>query len=230
MTKQDKNHHFLPVVHVVNINQAKNQMEIAFNNNADGVFLIGGLRYPALFGVYYQLRKIYHDKWIGINCLDLNPLEMFIRLPEGVNGVWTDNAYIDERYDIDDQEYPKQVKELIDNLNWNGLYFGGVAFKYQRKVEDYAKATKIACKYMDVVTTSGAGTGLSANPRKVKIMGTIAKKYNKKLGLASGVSIENINKYKLVNYFLVKTRISQDYITFNPILVKKLADKIHKLN
>jgi len=229
MSKQDKSHYFLPVVQVVDINQAKNQMEIAFNNKADGVFLIG-LRYPALFNIYHQLREIYPDKWIGINCLDLKPLDMFLRLPKEINGVWTDNACIDERYDIDDQEYPKRVKELKDDLNLEALYFGGVAFKYQKKVYDYTKATKIACKYMDVVTTSGAGTGLSANPEKVEIMGITAKKYNKKLGLASGTTIDNVENYKLVNYFLVKTGISQDHITFNPILVRQLADKIHKLN
>lgn len=218
---------FLPVVHVVNLKQAKSQMEIAFNSKADGVFLIG-LRYQALFNIYYQLREIYLDKWIGMNCLDLTPLEMFSRMPSDLNGVWTDNAFINERQDIDDQEYPLKVKNLIEKIKWKGQYFGGVAFKYQRIVDDYVEATKIACEYMDVVTTSGPGTGKSAKPEKVELMGTTAKKYNKNLGLASGVTSDNVEDYKSVNYFLVKTGISKDFHTFDPILVKELSDKIHK--
>ena len=226
-----QSHFFLPVVHVLNLEQTMSQLKIAFNNKADGVFLIGhGIRYNELFDIYSQVREVYPDEWIGLNCLDLAPLEMFLRIPPGVNGVWVDNAYIDERYDIDDQEYPLQVRELIDSMNWKGLYFGGVAFKYQKRVNDIIKTTKIACKYMDVVTTSGAGTGISAEPEKIKIMSKITNKYNKKLGIASGITPNNIEDYKSVNYFLVATGISKSFHAFNPILVKKLSDKINKLS
>ena len=44
------------------------------------------------------------------------------------------------------------------------LYFGGVAFKYQRPVDDLAEATTKASRFIDVVTTSGAGTGHAASP------------------------------------------------------------------
>ncbi len=221
---------FLPVVHVQDINQTMEQMEIIFQNGADGVFLIGhGIRHKELFNIYSQVRDTYPDEWIGLNCLDLAPLEMFLRIPKGVNGVWVDNAYINEELDIEEQQYPSQVKNLITKNKWKGLYFGGVAFKYQKKVNNTIMATKIACHYMDVITTSGAGTGLAAKPEKIKIMSTIAKKYNKKLGIASGITLNNVEDYNSVNYFLVATGISKTFHAFNPLSVKKLSDKISKL-
>ncbi len=221
---------FLPVVHVLNLEQTMRQLKIAFSSNADGVFLIGhGIRYYELFDIYSHVREVYPRKWIGLNCLDLQPLEIYLRIPEGVNGVWVDNAYINEELDISEQQYPLQVKNLINKTKWKGLYFGGVAFKYQKRVNDIIMATKIACQYMDVVTTSGIGTGLAAEPEKIKIMSSIVKKYDKKLGIASGITFNNVEDYKSVNYFLVATGISKDFHTFNPLLVKKLSDKINKL-
>ncbi|KKM16799.1 hypothetical protein LCGC14_1682190 [marine sediment metagenome] len=225
-----QSHFFLPVVHALNLEQTMRQMEIALQNGADGVFLIGhGIRYNELFDIYSQVRDAYPYNWIGLNCLDLTPLEMFSRIPPDVNGVWVDNAYINEELDINEQQYPLQVRNLINKNKWKGLYFGGVAFKYQRRVNDTILATKIACQYMDVVTTSGIGTGLAAEPEKIKIMSSIVKKYDKKLGIASGITFNNVEDYKSVNYFLVATGISKDFHTFNPLLVKKLSDKINKL-
>ena len=230
LENEKQSHFFLPVVHVLNLEQTMSQLKIAFQNGADGVFLIGhGIRYAGLFDIYSQVREAYPDEWIGLNCLDLAPLEMFLRIPPGVNGVWVDNAHINEELDIKEQKYPLQVKKLINKIKWKGLYFGGVAFKYQKRVNDIIRASKIACQYMDVVTTSGAGTGISAEPEKIKIMSTIVKKCNKKLGIASGITPNNIEDYKSVNYFLVATGISDDFHAFNPILVKKLSDKINKI-
>jgi hypothetical protein len=89
--KNNQNHFFLPVVHCLNVEQTMNQLKLVFNNKADGVFLIGhGIRYNELFDIYYHVRDAYLDNWIGLNCLDLAPLELFLRIPEGVNGVWVD--------------------------------------------------------------------------------------------------------------------------------------------
>ena len=126
--------------------------------------------------------------------------------------------------------YPIQVKNLINKINWKGLYFGGVAFKYQKPVNDLIKATKIACKYLDVITTSGTGTGIAAEPKKITTMAKIIKKKNKTLAIASGITIDNIKNYKYVKYFLVATGISKDFFTFNSSLVKELSDKINELN
>ena len=56
------------------------------------------------------------------------------------------------------------------------MYFGGVAFKYQRRVNDTILATKIACQYMDVVTTSGIGIELA-----YKIQKNFCFKFERKL-------------------------------------------------
>ena len=156
-------------------------------------------------------------------------MELFLRIPEGINGVWVDNAYINEGLGINNQKYPLQVKNLINKIKWKGIYFGGVAFKYQKRVNDIIMASKIACQYIDVVTTSGMGTGKAAEPKKIKIMSTIVQKCNKEIGIASGITPNNVEDYKSVNYFLVATGISNDFYTFNPLLMKQLSEKINKL-
>jgi hypothetical protein len=50
------------------------------------------------------------------------------------------------------------------------LYFGGLDFKHQKRLfnAEYPFAVQQARKYLDVITTSGPGTGMSADPEKVK--------------------------------------------------------------
>ncbi len=62
------------------------------------------------------------------------------------------------------------VARARQESGWDGLYFGGVAFKYQRPVEDLTSAARIAARYMDVVTTSGPGTGIAAARDKIVAM------------------------------------------------------------
>jgi len=54
--------------------------------------------------------------------------------------------------------------------NWKGIYFGGVAFKYQEDVTDLAKVAVAAMPFLDVITTSGVGTGIAPNLEKIKHM------------------------------------------------------------
>jgi hypothetical protein len=85
-----------------------------------------------------------------------------------VAGLWVDDAGIDER--TRDQPDAAMVARARQESGWDGLYFGGVAFKYQRPVEDLTSAARIAARYMDVVTTSGPGTGIAAARDKIVAM------------------------------------------------------------
>ncbi|HEC39687.1 MAG TPA: hypothetical protein ENI29_15720, partial [bacterium] len=122
------------------------------------------------------------------------------------------------------ESLPKKEQSIIENKILEELIQVNKNISTIKDIQ-----TKIACQYMDVVTTSGIGTGLAADPEKIKIMSLIVKKYDKKLGIASGITFNNVEYYKSVTYFLVATGISKDFHTFNPILVKKLSDKINKL-
>lgn len=215
----------LPVIHVESKEQAINQTRTALDNGADGIFLINHyINHSKLFGIYKYIRIIFPKAWIGINCLDLESIQVIEKIPKDVNGLWVDNTYIYEELDYDNQEYAKKVLNTIHNTNWKGLYFGGVAFKYQKKVRDLVKTTEIACKYMDVITTSGIRTGIPPKVKKIKIMSEIVHKNNKKIAVASGITPENINSFRMVDIFMVATGISYNFTHLNPQLVRKLKN------
>jgi len=56
------------------------------------------------------------------------------------------------------------------------LYFGGLDFKHQKHLEEseYPFAVQQAKKYLDIITTSGSATGISADVEKVKKIKSLA--------------------------------------------------------
>lgn len=94
---------------------------------------------------------------MGVNCLDLNPHEIFSTIPDEIDRVWVDNAGIQE--DKAEQEYTEQIVKLQREIGWKGLYFGVVASKYQKPVKNLEHTARIAANCMDMVATSGPGIG-----------------------------------------------------------------------
>ncbi len=132
-------HIVLPVIHVDSEDQALRNVAIARAANADGVFLINHeMSSSDLLSIHRAVFAEHSDWWIGVNCLDLTPLEVFQTIDDTVMGVWVDNAMIDEG--ADEQPDAEQIFDMREKTGWSGLYFGGVAFKYQRPVDDLALA------------------------------------------------------------------------------------------
>ena len=134
-----------------------------------------------------------------------------------------DNAGIDER--TADQTEAEEILSERQRRGWGGLYFGGVAFKYQRAVEDLERAASLAAKYMDVVTTSGPGTGKAATRDKIKAMKRALA--DTPLAIASGVTPENVVDYlDFADPFLVATGISRSWSHLDPVLVRALVETV----
>lgn len=217
---------FQPVIHVESDAQARTQTEVARNAGADGVWLINhSLPYGLLAeNILPAVRNDHPDFWIGVNFLDLaSPEAMAWVCKHGnlANGLWTDRSGVT---DLGVDDHAKVTWQTKQDSKWPGLYFGGVAFKYQALVVDWEKATKNAAPYMDVVTTSGPGTGEAASIDKIRWMSLEAPK----LAIASGITPENVHEYlPHVHYFLVATGISKSFTKLDPERTKLLADKIH---
>ena len=88
---------------------------------------------------------------------------------------------------------------------------------------EVGKAASLAAKFMDVVTTSGSGTGKEAHIKKISDMrkgcGDVA------MALASGVTPENASQYvPLVDAILVATGISppRDFYNLDSALLRTL--------
>ena len=223
-----RQHVFLPVIHAITTEQALRNAQIARDNGADGVFVINHeidgqrpLDFRALLALRSAVAAALPGFWVGVNCLDLPAAEVFAAVDNNVPGVWTDNAH------IDDADGELQAAKAVDakRQGYAGLYFGGVAFKYQAPVADEAVTAARSRAHMDVVTTSGAATGSPADMAKIYRMHAALAGHP--LGIASGITPENVAAYlPYVSCFLVATGISRTFTELDPARVRLLADLI----
>ena len=219
-------HVILPVIHVAGPEQALRNAEIARRQGCDGVFLIRHeqeLNCRELLRIHHQLFEVFPDWWIGVNCLDLSPSQVFAVITDEVAGVWVDNALIDER--ASRQVEAEAIQAAREQSGWHGLYFGGVAFKYQRQVEDVERAARLAAAWMDVVTTSGPATGEAADRIKIQNMKDALGDFP--LAIASGTTPENVGGYlDMVDCFLVATGISESWLDFDEERLKAYVRRV----
>lgn len=196
----------LPVIHVENGRQALINAGVAKKAGADGVFLISmrGMWSDDLLEIQRVVKNEFPAWWVGVNLLGENSANIFNKLDENVSGLWADNARINEQ--TENQIEAEVIKSARESSKWKGLYFGGVAFKYQRQVSDLSLAAKIATGYMDVITTSGPGTGQAADYEKIATIKAGAGDFP--VAIASGISPENVSIYREVaDCYLVATSL-----------------------
>lgn len=213
---------FLTVVHVRDDAQAVANVEFARDAGADGVFLINhGMGHQNLLSIAGRIAAADSAFFVGVNCLDLPAEAVFSRLPEGVHGVWTDNAGINSG----DEYAAPRIRAAQLASGWDGLHVGGVAFKYQPLAGTAADAARCAIDYVDVITTSGPGTGKPPLVGKIEAMRSAIGDHP--LAIASGITPENVGDYlPLVDCFLVATGISENFHDLDPERVRMLASRI----
>ena len=222
---------FLPVIHPVSREVALGSIRTAVEAGADGIFLIDqGMTSGEVLDFVPEVHALYPGLWIGVNLLDTEAhlvVPRVVGLPIG--GIWSDDAGINELSDR--QVRAELFREARVGHSWDGLYFGGVAFKYQRVVptEWLPLAAEKAAPWMDVITTSGLGTGLAAEVDKVEAMRSTGVVHP--IGLASGITPENVGTFlPHVDAYLVASGI--ETAKYSGVLVpertKALADRIHR--
>ena len=219
----------LPVIHVIDRGQTAANIDKLIAAGIRGCFLINhDFDVDTFLPIIRSIRAAYPDFWIGLNFLAVTGLDAFPVLAtladEGcrIDAYWADDARIDER--TDDQTEADTIADTLQNCGWQGLYFGGTAFKKQRPVkpEDYATSARIAGGYMDVVTTSGVATGNAADLSKIATFRQALP--DKPIALASGITPENAADYSNVDCFMVATgiNIDQDFYNIDPAKLDQL--------
>lgn len=222
---------FHAVIHVCDLPQALKQVQVARDQGADGVWLIGhDLANLPLWAIYTAVREEHPGYWMGINFLDLWMPDvfrssLFTAKDLAPDGFWTDDAGI---YESEPELlFAESVVKERQLSQWEGEYFGGVAFKGQTPTYDFDEVARRATAYMDVVTTSGTATGVAADLSKIKTMKAAVGKHP--LAIASGITPENVAEYlPYVDVFMVNTGISTDFHTLDPARVRVLGDKIRE--
>lgn len=221
----------LPVIHPIGRTEALAAVRIAHGLGVKGVFLIDqGMSERNVLALVREVRDRYPALWIGLNLLSRTPAEALTTVIDAcgfIDGIWSDNAGIDEH----GEEHPRAEAFVAASraASWSGLYFGGVAFKYQREIapENLGRAATAAAPYMDVLCTSGPGTGYPAAVEKVRVMR--AGLGDHAMALASGVTPENVSSYlSYVQAFLVGTGIEQQLGVLDPAKIEALMRAMHE--
>lgn len=203
----------LPVIHVLESARTADNIARVIEGGAQGCFLINhDFEKERFVPILRDMRALYPSLWMAANFLAVTGKDAFPILGEleaegcQIDAYWADDACIDEDGTNIAAEEIAQVRK---NSGWTGMYFGGTAFKKQRKVDPsrYGDAARNACTFMDVITTSGVATGHEADLDKIE---TFRKAIgDRPLALASGISPANAQNYADVDCFMVATGINE---------------------
>lgn len=215
------------VVHVLDESQMLANVDVAVSAGCDGVFLVNhdhGAEHSDLIAFSTAVRAAHRGFFVGINALDASAEEMLSRAPADLEGVWADDAGV---WDATGP-HPAAEENAVTRGNWGGFYFGSVAFKYQRHVDDPAAVAAAAAPFMDVVTTSGSGTGSA--PEVDKLASMRAALGGHPFAVASGITPDNAELLAVhVDAVLVATGVSADFHHLDPVKVRELVETIDSL-
>jgi len=192
----------------------------------DGVFLISHAHDDdALVTALGLVRSAFPESFLGVNVIGRSPAESLERLSAGsvahhVDALWTDSAGRDIR---DVEVRARAFAEAKAAASWHGVQFGGVAFKYQPPVDrgTLAELATCAAQQVDVVTTSGSGTGIAIDLEKLATMRDALG--TRPLAVASGVTAENVRDLRdRVQHILVSTGIKGEDGAFDVQRIEQL--------
>lgn len=222
--------HVYPVIHVRHVEQVLEQVEVARHHDIAGVFLIDHDADDArLIRSIIAVRRNHADLFLGANVIRRSAsqaLEILApHFPDGIplDALWSDNAGV--ALDGDDRAFCT-LGSARERTGWDGLHFGGIAFKYQSPVSDadLPRLGELARRHVDVPTTSGSGTGKAADTHKLVALRVGLGDHP--LALASGVTPDNIHSFLgFVDHILVSTGIADSNDRIAP---EKLASLLQR--
>jgi predicted TIM-barrel enzyme len=217
------------VIHVKDTEQANHNTHFAKYVGFDGVFLIshGTMDSQHLLNLAKTLQyetSLRHRNeplfQVGINLLGTSPVEAFIQVGDSLDMLWTDNAF------VEDSDHTDTIKLARSSANSHAIYYGGVAFKYQPQPADLRLVAEQARGKVDVLTTSGPGTGIAPELEK---LATLAEGFGERIGVASGITPENAAAMvPYVGHMLVATGIGRDFYNLDPIKCKRLLEAVRE--
>jgi len=220
-----------PVIHVVDEKQVLSNVVVAIGEGAHGVFLINhDFNVETFLPIIEAVRSQYPSLWLGVNFLAVTGKVAFPILAAlqqkgcNIDAYWADDARIDENVAGTEQREAIEIDRIRRQCGWQGMYFGGTAFKKQRVVEPerYADAAREAADNMDVVTTSGIATGEETDLDKMIVFRRAID--SAPLAIASGLTPDNIHRYdRDIDAALVATGINYpgDFYNIDPLRLRR---------
>ena len=207
---------FWPVIHLRTEQELFRNLRVADAVKADGVFLIdhrgSGAKETAKF---YAMAEDYCSTErfkfkIGVNLLGYGPVAALGDKPVGCGDIWSDECGYSVLLRGFDRQTVRRINKAKESNNPRARFWGSFAFKYQTEVpeEQYANLANPP-EFLDVLVTSGPGTGEAADVSKIK---AIRNQWAGKLAIASGITPGNVVDYLLyVDIVMAATGIGADF-------------------
>ncbi len=226
------NRRFFVVIHTITngLYHTLAEAELSRQAGADGIFLIPDYAKG-------NKKATTEDQFLYLEKLK----EKLPNLLIGVNFLISAESIIPRIYTVQPNLYQADSSSAskIDKFKLPRTeFFLGLAFKYSKNVHLTGDALKEHCIKVsasaDVPTTSGDATGSAADMKKIREIRSYLLP-SKRLGIASGVTEQNVQSYlqEGVTDFLVATSLiekvnqvdSSDILSFSK--VSKMAEIIH---
>lgn len=204
--------HVYPVIHYLNRDLALQQVEVARDCGADGVFLISHHSNDAeLVAVAKEAKRLPPDFRIGINLLSEDPLYAWNQAEgAGLDMVWADDMGVDSTGSNAMAESLSRCARAFPAIQ----LFASVAFKYRPHEPNPPLAAKMAQRLGFIPTTSGSATGSAPEVKKIADMSAAT---GGQLAIASGMTPENVGDYaRYLSHILVATGVGLDEYRIDP--------------
>lgn len=201
-----------PVIHYLNRDLALEQVAVARNCGADGVFLISHHGDDGeLVAVAARAKQQHPDFRIGINLLSKDALYAGNRAESsGLDMVWADDMGVDSTGGNAMAESLSRFARTLPSIQ----LFASVAFKYRPHEPNPPLAAKEAQRLGFIPTTSGTATGSAPEVRKIADMSAAT---DGQLAIASGMTPENVGDYaRYLSHILVATGVGLDEYRIDP--------------
>jgi hypothetical protein len=205
------------VIHARSQDEAHANADLAVQCGCDGVFFIshGELSSKEII----DIARNYDNELaqVGVNLLGTQVTNTVEDVSCGaIEMLWSDYTPVDSEHQMFEAKRKEQTFPFI--------FYGGIAFKYQPQPRDLFAAAYQARDTVDILTTSGVGTGFAPDLAKLE---TLAEGFGMKIAVASGVTPENaVSMLPFVDHFLVATGISKNFHTIDEDKCKALVNAI----
>lgn len=202
-----------PVVHINTVATAVEQSAAALGAGADGIYLIHhGTDNATLFEVLRRVSEDHLNAFVGVNLLGSSTLQAIMRIEQALHsgeitrapsGLWSDDIRSDPN-PFAAKAYASETAAVRGTR-----ILGGIAFKYTSTFTEDPEVAKsetlLLRNAVDVVTTSGSGTGTPPTVAKLRAMREVA---GRPIAVASGLSASNVADFKtLVDEVLIASSI-----------------------
>lgn len=212
-----------PVIHMGTEQQALDNARIAAEHGCEGVFVISmDGRDAAVAPLARKIKDLFPDLLVGINLLRSSADKALAKsLGAGLDATWTDSPGVGG---AGASSLGQSLGEALAKSPGH-LFFGSVAFKYQKEEPHPEAAASNAWALGMIPTTSGEATG--AAPTEEKLAGMRSAVGSGPLGVASGIDPENVGLLGArVSHILVSTGISKSFHEFDSELLGALMARL----